>query len=50
MKETAKVLMAVDKKFLEKVDQHWKKLNFKTRTEYMLFLVRNDVNDSNKAV
>jgi metal-responsive CopG/Arc/MetJ family transcriptional regulator len=48
MKESTKVLTTVDKDFLKKVDEHWKKLNFKNRSEYLWFLVRNDVN--NKAV
>lgn len=48
MKETATVLMKVDRKFLDRIDQKWKQENFKTRTEYIMFLVRNDVSD-NKA-
>jgi metal-responsive CopG/Arc/MetJ family transcriptional regulator len=43
MKETQTVLMRVDRKFLERIDQKWKSENFKTRTEYIMFLVRNDV-------
>lgn len=49
MKETATVLMRVDKKFLERIDQKWRNENFKTRTEYIMFLIRNDVTD-NQAV
>jgi hypothetical protein len=44
MKESAKVLMSVDKEFLKKVDEHWKNHNFKNRSEYVWFLVRNDIN------
>ena len=44
MKESAKVLMSVDKEFLKKVDEHWKNHNFKNRSEYLWFLVRNDIN------
>jgi metal-responsive CopG/Arc/MetJ family transcriptional regulator len=44
MKESAKVLMSVDKEFLKKVDEHWKNYNFKNRSEYVWFLVRNDIN------
>lgn len=48
-KETATVLMRVDRKFLERIDDKWKAENFKTRTEYIMFLIRNDV-ASSKAV
>jgi metal-responsive CopG/Arc/MetJ family transcriptional regulator len=48
MKASTKVLTTVDADFLKKVDAHWKQLNFKNRSEYLWFLVRNDVN--NKAV
>lgn len=44
MKDTTKVLFAVEKSFLEKVDNHWHLLGFKNRTEYISFLMRNDVN------
>lgn len=44
MKASTKVLTTVDKDFLKKVDAHWKQLNFKNRSEYLWFLVRNDVN------
>jgi len=43
MKETTNILMRVDRKFLERIDDKWKKENFKTRTEYIMFLIRNDV-------
>lgn len=49
MKETASVIMRVDRKFLERIDDRWKNENFKTRTEYIMYLIRNDV-ASNKAV
>jgi metal-responsive CopG/Arc/MetJ family transcriptional regulator len=44
MKASTKVLTTVDADFLKKVDAHWKQLNFKNRSEYLWFLVRNDVN------
>jgi len=43
MKETTTLLMRVDRKFLERIDCQWKTENFKTRTEYIMFLIRNDV-------
>ncbi|HMK58366.1 MAG TPA: hypothetical protein VK462_04885 [Nitrososphaeraceae archaeon] len=43
MKETTTLLMRVDRKFLERIDYQWKTENFKTRTEYIMFLIRNDV-------
>ena len=43
MKETASVVMRVDKKFLERIDQKCKQEGFLTRTEYILYLIRNDV-------
>jgi metal-responsive CopG/Arc/MetJ family transcriptional regulator len=49
MKETANIVMRVDHKFLERIDRKWKSENFKTRTEYIMFLIRNDVIE-NKAV
>ena len=49
MKETANVIMRVDRKFLERIDDKWKSENFKTRTEYIMFLIRNDVTE-NRAV
>lgn len=49
VKESANILMRVDRKFLERIDDKWKKENFKTRTEYIMFLIRNDVTES-KAV
>lgn len=49
MKETANILMRVDRKFLERIDDKWKNENFKTRTEYIMFLIRNDVTE-NRAV
>jgi hypothetical protein len=49
LKETKNILMRVDRKFLDRIDQKWRKENFKTRTEYIMFLIRNDVSD-NKAV
>ncbi|WP_157264706.1 hypothetical protein [Paenibacillus oryzisoli] len=50
MKETKTVLMRVDRKFLDRIDEKWKNENFKTRTEYIMFLIRNDVLESSKAV
>ena len=49
MKETANILMRGDRKFLERIDDKWKNENFKTRTEYIMFLIRNDVTE-NRAV
>ncbi|MHA7967720.1 hypothetical protein ACX93W_26760 [Paenibacillus sp. CAU 1782] len=49
MKATANVVMRVDKKFLERIDQKCKDDGFKTRTEYFMFLARNDIAES-KAV
>lgn len=43
MKETASVVMRVDKKLLERIDQKCKSDGFLTRTEYILYLCRNDV-------
>lgn len=49
MKETANVVMRVNRKFLEQIDNKCKSDGFKTRTEYIMYLVRNDIADS-KAV
>ena len=49
LKETKTVLMRVDRKFLERIDRKWQAENFKTRTEYIMFLIRNDVTE-NRAV
>jgi metal-responsive CopG/Arc/MetJ family transcriptional regulator len=46
MKETASVVMRVDKNFLERIDQKCKRDGFLTRTEYILYLIRNDVAES----
>lgn len=48
MKDTKNILMRVDRKFLERIDHKWRAENFKTRTEYIMYLIRNDVAE-NKA-
>lgn len=47
--KSATVLMRVDRNFLARIDARWQAENFKTRTEYIMYLIRNDVAD-NKAV
>lgn len=43
MNETKKVVVVFDTKFLEEVDNAWKLENFKSRTDYILYLIRNDL-------
>lgn len=42
-KETKKIIVAFDTKFLKEVDNNWRNENFKSRSEYILYLVRNDL-------
>jgi len=44
--KSATVLMRVDRNFLNRIDEKWRADNFKTRTEYIMFLIRNDVLDN----
>lgn len=43
MNDTKKVVVVFDTKFLEEVDNTWKVENFKSRTDYILYLIRNDL-------
>lgn len=43
MNDTKKVVVVFDSRFLEEVDNTWKQENFKSRTDYILYLIRNDL-------